>query len=224
MEIQKEFLEKVNSLIEKKNKEAEVEEKNGLFGETGRKVEEMAGSVIETVEGLSAGEILLLMIGLVLIGYYLDKIIKGLYRILVLKNFRIYEAHFKRTEEESGKDRFWRLFWIAMEEALEKIWIPLWCQGKRIRRQVIMKTIDEDIEAFADALGVPNNTRATVRSPDPKDKTRSPSATASALNETFGSPLRPEQIWTSPKKDLDEERKRFEKVFILVRTKHEVEE
>lgn len=200
--IQMEVLLKLNKAVEEWNRKMERKEEEPLFGMVEKKVQETTEEVVEAVERASFGEVLALVIATIIMLYYLDKILKFCFRYSVKKNFQYLENGID-GDDWRNKTKMW--MWWILEEVLEKIWIPLWFQGKDIRRRTLVECVEGDLESLQALIRPPNNTMASPGNAS-RNITKAQLDAVSEIQEAIKTPIfrpRPRR-----KEDLDEERKR----------------
>lgn len=152
--VQEEILKKVNEMVDRLNAKGKTEEEKGpLFGEVERHLQSTVESVTENIRNASAGEVIVLVIGILTFLYTLDKIVKWGFRHLIRKN---YEGLYYQPGDDEG--RSWRIFWRGLENILERVWIPLWCTGASIRREELLRLTEEDLESVRVRVRAPDNT------------------------------------------------------------------
>jgi len=152
--VQEEILKKVNEMVDRLNAKGKTEEEKGpLFGEVERNLQSTVEGVAENIRNASAGEVIVLVFGILTFLYTLDKIIKWGFRRLIRKN---YEGLYYQPGDDEG--RRWRIFWRGVENILERIWIPLWCTGVSIRREELLRLAEDDLESIRVRARAPDNT------------------------------------------------------------------
>ena len=173
--IMEETLKKVNFLVESENSRREREEvsedPDPLFGQ----VEEQAKGLIEAMtsrlQEASAGEIVTLVVGIIVILYWIDRSFRTCFRYTVRRNYFMKET-------ANGYDDMSRRAWKYLEIGLEKAWMPLWCSGEKIRQDTLVECVDEEFERARkrmEAMKPPNNTLI-----EPADVGQQPATTAQA--------------------------------------------
>jgi hypothetical protein len=163
--ITEEVLRQVNYLVQRENKREEIEtsaeateaaEAGPLFGQVEAEAQSLVNEMIATVQKASAAEVITLLVGIVMILYWLDRGVKLLFQYAIRKN------HGMRNE--NGEARRMRAIWTCVEIGLEKIWLPLWCVGNKIREDALANYVDDDNESAMGSSGIipPNNTMVNM--------------------------------------------------------------
>lgn len=141
--ILEEILSEVNKRVKESEENIKVNEPDtSVFGEPGSEVKEIVNNMVQKVEGASFAEIVTLVVSIIVIIYYLDRLIKCGFRYSVKKNFQYLQLQLEGQETNKWARRFWSI----TEDVLERIWVPMWWQSTGIRHQVLIDCLDQDIE------------------------------------------------------------------------------
>jgi hypothetical protein len=155
-----ETLKKVNYLVQqddiRKAKEEQAElEAEPLFGQIETEAKGLMDTVVSQVQGASAGEVVTLIVGIIVLLYWIDKAAKRSFQYAIKRNYNEHDG-------DNGTATWTQTLWKFIEYGLEKAWPPLWCSGDKIRRDLECQLLEEDLEragARLDAMRAPNTTR-----------------------------------------------------------------
>jgi hypothetical protein len=151
--LSEEILKQVNHLVkqdairqqQEARQEAVAVETEPLFGQIETDAKNIVESLVSDVQKASAGEIITLVVGIIVILYWVNRAMGHLFRYSLKVNYRM-------REENNGVPGWKRTTWQIVEQALEKFWMPLWCSGDVIRREAYAECLDEDLERAQDRL------------------------------------------------------------------------
>lgn len=178
-----ETLKQVNYLVQESDARKKVEtstEPEPLFGQIESEAQGLVDAMASRVQEASAGEIITLVVGIIVILYWIDRAMRYAFRAAVRKNYFM-------KEDRNGTPNWRKRAWVYIELGLEKVWMPLWCSGEKIRQDTLVECVDEEFEAArrrVEAMRAPNNTLVEPQAPAPIGSTvRAPPVAINDENE-----------------------------------------